>query len=68
MGKVLGLIIAAWLVSGFFAAFQRDYFNENLAVSCKTGSDILLTVVAGPLNYFDVNPKIDCANPTRPRG
>ncbi|MDT5000127.1 MAG: hypothetical protein QOK12_2232, partial [Mycobacterium sp.] len=48
---------------GVIAAYQRDYFKtaEN---SCGTAGTIALTVVAGPLNYAGVNPKVaNCAVP-----
>jgi hypothetical protein len=63
MAKLLGLIVVVWLVIGTFAAYQRDYFTDNLAVTCKTAGDTALTIVAGPLNYFGVNPKIKCKVP-----
>jgi hypothetical protein len=32
-------------------------------VSCKKASDTVLTVLAGPLNYVGVNPKVKCRIP-----
>jgi hypothetical protein len=52
-----------WLVIGGFAAFQRGYFGDDKDVTCKTAGDTGLTVVAGPLNYLGVNPKIKCKVP-----
>jgi hypothetical protein len=63
MGKLIALIVVVWLVIGALAAYQRDYFTENRAVSCKSFGDTALTVVAGPLNYFGVNPKVKCKVP-----
>ena len=37
----------------------RD-FTDNRDVSCKSAGDTVLTIVAGPLNYFGANPKVDC--------
>jgi hypothetical protein len=34
------------------------------SVSCHTFGDTALTIVAGPLNYVGVNPKVDCKTPT----
>ena len=63
MGKLIGFIVVVWLVIGALAAYQRDYFTDNRAVSCKSFGDTALTVVAGPLNYFGVNPKVKCRVP-----
>jgi ABC-type dipeptide/oligopeptide/nickel transport system permease subunit len=63
MRGILGLAVVVWLVIGVFAAFQRGYFGDDRDVNCKTTSDTVLTVVAGPLNYMGVNPKVDCNVP-----
>ena len=63
MGKLIGIIVIVWLLIGVLAAYQRDYFSDNRDVSCKRASDTALTVVAGPLNYFGVNPKVKCNLP-----
>lgn len=63
MRGILGLALVVWLVIGAFAAFQRGYFGDDRDVNCKTTSDTVLTVVAGPLNYMGVNPKVDCNVP-----
>ena len=61
--SLLGVLVVVWLLIGVLAAVQRGYFGDNRDVSCKTGGDTVLTVVAGPLNYFGVNPKIKCRVP-----
>jgi len=63
MGKLIGLIVVIWLVIGAVAAYQRGYFGDGQEVNCKTTSDTALTVLAGPLNYFGVNPKVKCKVP-----
>jgi hypothetical protein len=60
MGRLLGIIVVVWLLIGVVAATQRGYFGDNDDVSCKDVGDTALTIVAGPLNYVGVNPKIDC--------
>jgi hypothetical protein len=57
------LLVVVWLAIGAFAAFQRGYFGDDRDVTCKTFGDTALTIVAGPLNYAGVNPKIDCEVP-----
>jgi hypothetical protein len=63
MRGLIGLVLVVWLVIGLLAAFQRGYFGDNRDVNCKTTGDTALTVVAGPLNYLGVNPKINCRVP-----
>lgn len=58
-----GVLVVIWLVIGVLAAFQRGYFTDDRDVSCKTFADTALTIVAGPLNYVGVNPKIECETP-----
>ncbi|MGB8387334.1 hypothetical protein [Mycobacterium sp.] len=60
---IIGAIVLVWLLIGVFAAWQRDYFKGH-STSCVTAGNIALTVVAGPLNYAGVNPKVkDCHVP-----
>jgi hypothetical protein len=60
MKTLIGLIVLVWLAIGVLAAFQRGYFGDDRDVNCKSTGDTALTIVAGPLNYFGVNPKVDC--------
>ncbi|GAA2543843.1 hypothetical protein [Mycolicibacterium diernhoferi] len=64
MGRgLIGTLVLIWLLIGVFAAWQRDYFAGG-ATNCATAGTIALTVVAGPLNYAGVNPKVtDCKLP-----
>ena len=59
----LGVLVIVWLLIGVLAAFQRGYFGDNEDVSCKTAGDTALTILAGPLNYVGVNPKVNCKVP-----
>jgi hypothetical protein len=63
MKGLIGILVVVWLVIGAAAAFQRGYFGDDREVNCKTFGDTALTIVAGPLNYVGVNPKIDCKTP-----
>ena len=59
-------ILFLWLVIGAAAAGQRGYFSAaNLG--CTQGATIALTIVAGPLNYVGLDPKISCTAP-KPSG
>lgn len=55
-------VLLIWLLIGVVAAFQRDYFSDSDANCADVGSTVL-TVIAGPLNYVGVNPKITCEIP-----
>jgi hypothetical protein len=63
MKGLIGVLVIVWLVIGVIAAAQRGYFGDDRDVNCKTAGDTILTIVAGPLNYVGVNPKIDCKVP-----
>jgi hypothetical protein len=60
MRGLIGIVVLVWLVIGVVAAFQRGYFQQGDA-NCATAANVALTVVAGPLNYAGVNPKVNCA-------
>lgn len=57
--RIGSLVLLVWLIIGVVAAVQRDYFDDGEA-NCADAGNIVLTVVAGPLNYLGVNPKVDC--------
>jgi len=61
-GSVGGVIILIWLIIGALAAGQRGYFGGSNTNCAKAGT-IAVTVIAGPLNYLGVNPKIKCEVP-----
>jgi hypothetical protein len=59
---VIAVLLAVWLVIGVIAAGQRHYFSSTSANCAKVGTTVV-TIFAGPLNYFGVNPKISCKVP-----
>ena len=61
--RIGSVLVVVWLVIGLLAAIQRGYFGDGREVSCKSAGDPVLTVVAGPLNYVGVNPKVRCKVP-----
>ncbi len=63
MRTLIAVVIVAWLVIGAAAAGQRGYFGDDRDVNCKSAGDTVLTIVAGPLNYAGVNPKVKCKTP-----
>lgn len=52
-------VLLVWLIIGAIAAGQRGYYG-NSSPSCATAGTIFVTILAGPLNYIGVNPKISC--------
>jgi hypothetical protein len=58
----LSLLVVLWLVIGAFAAYQRNYFASD-PVNCAQLGTVIVTIIAGPLNYAGVNPKINCTVP-----
>jgi hypothetical protein len=62
LGSIGGAIVLIWLVIGAIAAGQRGYYNSD-STSCAKASTVIVTIIAGPLNYLGVNPKITCDLP-----
>jgi hypothetical protein len=58
-------LIVLWLVIGVLAAYQRDYFKGSDTSCAKTGT-VIVTVIAGPLNYVGANPKVKDCNVPQP--
>ncbi len=56
--RLVSLLVLIWLVIGAIAAGQRGYYGaEN--PDCAAFGTIAVTIVAGPLNYFGVNPRVE---------
>jgi hypothetical protein len=60
MRNLIGIVVIVWLLIGVLAAYQRGYLTDEKDVTCKTFGDTALTIIAGPLDYLGVNPKVDC--------
>lgn len=61
--RIGSVLLVVWFLIGAVAAIQRGYVKGD-AASCANAGTILVTVVAGPLNYFGANPRIEnCAVP-----
>ena len=56
------VILIVWLIIGAIAGAQRHYYNGSKTNCAKAGT-IAVTIIAGPLNYVGVNPKISCTAP-----
>jgi hypothetical protein len=56
------LVLVVWLIIGAIAAGQRHYYRSS-SESCAGASTVVVTILAGPLNYVGVNPKLGCHLP-----
>jgi hypothetical protein len=61
--RVGSLVILIWLIIGAIAAGQRGYYGSSSATCARAGT-VIVTIIAGPLNYVGVNPKISCHLPS----
>jgi len=55
------VLLIVWLVIGVIAAGQRGDYKRP--VDCSSVSTAAVTILAGPLNYANVDPHIDCTTP-----
>ena len=62
VGRLITLLLVIWLAIGVLAAWQRHYFSGS-DTNCAKVSTITVTILAGPLNYAGINPKLDCTLP-----
>ncbi|HEY9484563.1 MAG TPA: hypothetical protein VIR00_16535 [Micromonosporaceae bacterium] len=60
--RTAGVIVVIWLIIGTIAAWQRGYFGSN-SETCAHFGTTAITIVAGPLNYVGLNPKLKCELP-----
>lgn len=59
------LVLIVWLIIGVIAAGQRHDYTRPPA-NCNQAATIAVTILAGPLNYLGVNPKISCHSLPQP--
>ncbi len=61
--RIVSILVLLWLIVGVVAGGQRGYYTDR-EQNCATLGTIAVTIIAGPLNYMGVNPKVDdCALP-----
>jgi hypothetical protein len=60
--RIGAALVVIWLVIGVIAAAQRNYFSGSRP-SCTKFGTVAVTIIAGPLNYLGVNPKVKCTVP-----
>ncbi|MEV4626989.1 hypothetical protein AB0J90_11945 [Micromonospora sp. NPDC049523] len=62
IGSAGAAILVIWLIIGAIAAGQRGYFDSSND-NCAEAGTTVVTVIAGPLNYVGLNPKVSCEVP-----
>ena len=60
--RIVGVLVVVWLLIGVLAAGQRGYYHGS-SESCAKAGTVAVTIIAGPLNYVGVNPKVHCSVP-----
>ena len=65
LSRILAILLVIWLVIGALAAWQRDYYSSAKS-NCASIGTITVTILAGPLNYVGVNPKLHCDDLPQP--
>ncbi|MGN9784764.1 hypothetical protein ACTMTF_25250 [Nonomuraea sp. ZG12] len=60
--RIASLVLIVWLIAGAVAAGQRGYYSGQVE-GCNQVATIGVTILAGPLNYLGMNPKIACQTP-----
>ena len=60
--RIGSILLIVWLIIGAIAGSQRHYYSGSNPNCAQTGT-IAVTILAGPLNYAGVNPKISCKTP-----
>ena len=60
--RIGAVLLVVWLLIGVIAAAQRNYFSGSRPSCAKLGT-VAVTILAGPLNYVGVNPKVRCSVP-----
>ena len=55
--RILAVVLVIWFAIGAFAAGQRHYFDRGSA-NCAHAGTVIVTILAGPLNYAGANPKV----------
>jgi len=55
-------VLVIWLILGAVAAGARSEYT-NPPVNCSQVGTVAVTILAGPLNWLGLNPRISCHLP-----
>lgn len=64
LSRLISIALVVWFIIGAIAAGQRGYFTSD-RTNCAAVTTIVVTILAGPLNYAGVNPKEHCPQPSK---
>jgi hypothetical protein len=59
------LVLIVWLIIGAIAAGARHEYTSQPR-NCNQAATAAVTIIAGPLNYLGVDPKISCSHLPQP--
>jgi membrane protein YdbS with pleckstrin-like domain len=62
--RLIAVVLVIWFVIGAIAAGQRHYYSSS-NTNCAHLTTVVVTILAGPLNYLGANPKLDCPQPSK---
>ena len=60
MGRLLGSSSSSGCSSAWWRRASGDTSEMTTTSTARSSRDTALTIVAGPLNYVGLNPKIEC--------
>ena len=63
--RFVGILVIVWLIVGRRRGRPARVFHPRRQ-NCASAGTIALTVIAGPLNYLGVNPKVTDCNVPQP--
>lgn len=63
--RIAAVVLLVWLIIGAIAAGQRHYYSSS-RTNCAGVGTVVVTILAGPLNYVGANPKISHCNVPTP--
>jgi hypothetical protein len=63
--KLIPLLLLVWLAIGAVAGYQRHYY-DSAPTDCARAGTLAVTILAGPLNYVGVNPKVTACHVPQP--
>ena len=66
LGRIVGVVLVVWLIIGAIAAGQRHYYSSG-KTNCASVTTVIVTIIAGPLNYVGANPKEKCPHVVIPQ-
>lgn len=65
--RIIAVVLVIWFAIGAIAAAQRHYFDSGGGSgSCAHAGTVVVTILAGPLNYAGANPRLSNCHVPQP--